>query len=1123
MDHDTRRQEKPRSRRGGHLSRGLRHGARWLALATTLAVGLVVALAGAVYLAGLSGTGSERLAREAQRAIQQLTDVEVETRLDGARVVFDSFGLVALQVRGVRVTNADTDRPVLDAQSMRFGLSLRALLGGDLRVVSAKVMHARLAPDALRLTGRGAGWSAPVTDEKGLVDPSLVSTALYGAMHRAFGFIEASGTRRVTLSDISFAARAGSGWGRLDISSFVLERSRSHGIAFAGEALLGGRRILLEGRASTDGDGKIVDSLALTLRMPQAEKANEGGTSRLDGLIRSFGSLRVSITGGETPKGAGKGLSLALSANGMEMGLEPTERIAFDGTVRASITDNSRTVTIRNASVSTGRSVFRFHGAFGPVADVGEEGAPAYAFQLFTGDSVVAPGLSPEPALTFAARVAGRYLPRDGRAVADVISVNTGSGTLMASAAMTLEEGKSPGVSLAAAVSGMATGHVKQLWPWFAARGVREWVLGHLFGGRVTDGEIQMRVPPGRLGNGVPLNEEEVNGHFKVHDTRFDVAGQIPPVRDGNGRVRFAGTSIRASLSSGTVYMPSGRKVSASSGTFVLEDAELTPRIGKLEIDVKGAAPAIVELASYEPIGATRYLDLAPNDVSGDVTGHISTDIPLQDSIPRDLLSWHVVLDFKGLSVSKPFDGQKVTDAEGKLIVRPDSADVKAEGRLNGVPARFDIIEPLGRSSVEGQREVVLEMNDAARERLAPGLSAILSGTATVAFEAIGNGRQNVTANLEDAVISLPWAGWRKGSGVPATATFVLDPAKDAVRLEDFALSGDGFGANGEITLAHGALSTARFASVRLNKGDDFSVAVESTGSGYDVSVRGAWLDARSLIRRFAPSRTGTDAGTSPDTDVPIRLDLDVGQVKGFHDEVLEDVQLAYAGTGSDISSLSVDASTGAGGEVTLHDATQDGTRSMHMRSTDAGALLRFLDIYEHMEGGRIGLALAGRTGEPLTGQIDARDFWIVNEPRLGSLVAATPSQEGRADQATPSRVDASRVKFDRGFVAVRKGEGYLMLSDGSLRGPLIGTTFQGTLYDARGNIAMTGTFMPAYGVNRIFGEIPVIGQILGNGRDRGLIGVTYRLTGKASAPKLEVNPISAIAPGIFRQLFEFR
>ena len=90
------------------------------------------------------------------------------------------------------------------------------------------------------------------------------------------------------------------------------------------------------------------------------------------------------------------------------------------------------------------------------------------------------------------------------------------------------------------------------------------------------------------------------------------------------------------------------------------------------------------------------------------------------------------------------------------------------------------------------------------------------------------------------------------------------------------------------------------------------------------------------------------------------------------------------------------------------------------------------------------------------------------------------------------------------------------------MRGPVIGTTFQGTLYDASGNMAITGTFMPAYGLNRLFAEIPIFGQILGNGRDRGLIGITYKVAGDAKSPQVQVNPISAIAPGIFRSIFEF-
>ena len=148
----------------------------------------------------------------------------------------------------------------------------------------------------------------------------------------------------------------------------------------------------------------------------------------------------------------------------------------------------------------------------------------------------------------------------------------------------------------------------------------------------------------------------------------------------------------------------------------------------------------------------------------------------------------------------------------------------------------------------------------------------------------------------------------------------------------------------------------------------------------------------------------------------------------------------------------------------------------------------------------------------------------MVNEPRLASLVASPPQGNGPSlNQAVRSEIDTSRVNFDRAASGVTYGKGYLALERGVLRGPQIGSTYQGTVYDQAGNMAMTGTFMPAYGLNRIFGEIPILGQILGNGRDRGLIGITFRLSGKTASPQLEVNPLSVVAPGIFRSVFEFR
>jgi hypothetical protein len=255
-----------------------------------------------------------------------------------------------------------------------------------------------------------------------------------------------------------------------------------------------------------------------------------------------------------------------------------------------------------------------------------------------------------------------------------------------------------------------------------------------------------------------------------------------------------------------------------------------------------------------------------------------------------------------------------------------------------------------------------------------------------------------------------------------------------------------------------------------------------------------------------------------------VTVDARLKRLYGFNGETLSGVAVDYSGVGSKVLRFTLTGTTKSGAQVEVDNRVEKNRRKMTMRSPDAGAFLRFLDIYEHMQGGSIRLALSGSADGPLTGSVDATNFVVVNEPRLRSIVSTAPSGDGRSlNEAVKNNIDTSRVTFERGYAEIEKGDGSLKLERGVLRGPVIGTTFQGTFYDAKGRMAMTGTFMPAYGLNRLFGELPLVGMILGNGRDRGLIGVTYKLSGDAKSPELQINPLSAIAPGIFRSIFEFR
>ncbi len=97
----------------------------------------------------------------------------------------------------------------------------------------------------------------------------------------------------------------------------------------------------------------------------------------------------------------------------------------------------------------------------------------------------------------------------------------------------------------------------------------------------------------------------------------------------------------------------------------------------------------------------------------------------------------------------------------------------------------------------------------------------------------------------------------------------------------------------------------------------------------------------------------------------------------------------------------------------------------------------------------------------------------------------------------------ANGVSFSRLRAEFSRQNGMWTIRDGVVKGPLVGGTIKGTI-DYPGNVVnMSGTFVPMYGLNNMFGQIPIVGLIIGGGSDEGLIGVNLcagRHAGPAAA-----------------------
>jgi len=93
------------------------------------------------------------------------------------------------------------------------------------------------------------------------------------------------------------------------------------------------------------------------------------------------------------------------------------------------------------------------------------------------------------------------------------------------------------------------------------------------------------------------------------------------------------------------------------------------------------------------------------------------------------------------------------------------------------------------------------------------------------------------------------------------------------------------------------------------------------------------------------------------------------------------------------------------------------------------------------------------------------------------------------------------RVEFTRTL-------GRFAIREGIVKGPMIGATTEGYIDYLKDDVRMRGTFVPFYGLNNMFGQIPLFGIFLGGGNNEGLVGLTFEVVGSPSSPTLRVNPI---------------
>jgi hypothetical protein len=669
-----------------------------------------------------------------------------------------------------------------------------------------------------------------------------------------------------------------------------------------------------------------------------------------------------------------------------------------------------------------------------------------------------------------------------------------------------------PRLAFGVAGNRMPTWAMKRLWPAFVAPNVRRWTNEHVSGGTVERVVIAGNAPLAEFNpKGPPMSEDGLSIDIETSGTTLKPLEKLPAIRDADLTVHITGRNAAVNLGRGTVEVAPGRKLNIAGGVFQVPDTHPKPAPAHVNFRIDGSLPAVATLLASDGLRDTVGLPLDPATTRGAVSAQVKVDFPLAKEIPDDAFTYAIVADVTNFGADKALLGQKIEAAALRANASSDGYQITGDVRINGTPASVELVRKKGDPAAE--LHLSAKLDDAARHRLGFDVGSAVVGAIPVRLTARIGGddtaqRMSVDADLTPVKIDNLLPGWEKAAGRNAHASFSFVKSAKATSFDDLNISGDGANVQGSVALdSSGNISSANFPVFALSEGDKLTLKADRGSDGVlKVVMRGDVYDGRNFVK--SSMANSGDAGRKKQPDID--LDVKIGTVAGDNGETLRGLDMSMSRRGGHIRSFNLNSKIGRDTPLTgdMRVRARDNHPVVYLETADAGALFRFTDMYPRMYGGQMWVAMDPPTQDqsPQSGTLYVRNFVVRGEPTLQRVVSGAPGTSGNSVEFSEARADFTRFP---GKMAVR---------DGVVRGPLVGATIEGQIDYARNDVHLRGTFVPFYGLNNMFGQIPIVGLFLGGGSNEGLLGITYEAVGPPSSPRITVNPVTAITPGLLRK-----
>lgn len=743
--------------------------------------------------------------------------------------------------------------------------------------------------------------------------------------------------------------------------------------------------------------------------------------------------------------------------------------------------------------------------------------------------ALAVPGTFSRPVFLPLVQVKGTYVPATHDILLDYLRTKGGSLVLNTAGKITLVDKMSPAAELKGRIEAMSVRDLLHYWPLGTGEGAREWIDANIFSGSLGPIVFETHFPAGMLD--MPrIPDNVLLMTFAMSNVEANYVRGLTHLTGVYGTAKLTGNSFTADLTRGRI----GPLV-LTRAHAVIPDLSVSESPGDITGHIDGTMTDVLKLTDLKPLNYPTRFGINPEETTGKAGIDLNFHVPMRKNLEVDDVGISVKASVQGFGIAL---GKTLRLADGNVMFEIDNSHLHAAGvtGLAGSRLNIDWVEDFKATGpVTSRISVKGLLDETGRETL--GLRADDYFRGPVGLNALLTGRRgeltgaDMTLDLTPSVLTLDLFGIAKPAGFPATSRAAVTFGPHSIpRTENATITSPSLQATFGMTFDDdGKLVSLDAPSVKAGATNDFSLKLTRGPAGVDITLRGRSVDGTRLASRGTSNGGGKSGGgksarSDSFFDEPFHIDARVDRVALRNGVSVAPFALDVTGVADRPATMTLNASTGRNGAIAGSIVAAGNDRKLSLTASDFGALARGLFGFNSVKGGRLDFqgtlhgtasGQGGGTPNDYEGTVRLKDFRLLNQPFLARLFSAG-SLIGFANlmQNNGIAVDELRIPFS-------SRNNVIAIHDARATGPAIGVSAEGYLDRPKNDVELKGTLVPLFGINSVLGVIPLLGDLLVSRPGEGIIGLSYAVSGDADEPKVTVNPLSMLTPGILRHIFE--